>query len=953
VLLVLPASVSAQTGVLDGIVVDGDLGEGLPGANVIVAGTATGTATDFDGKYLLELPPGTYDISYSYIGYNTKTVNGIEISEGQTTTISVELSVDAVGLDEVVVEAEAATNAEGALLASRAKAAGMSDAISAETISRSGSSDAASAMSKVTGASVVGGKYVYVRGLGDRYASAHLNGSTLPTADPDRKAVQFDLFPANLLDNITTVKTFTPDKPGNFSGGLVDIATKSFPSQFTFDFSANVGYNTNASLADSFLTYPGGDRDWLATDDGTRDIPTAVQDANDPIPSSASARFDPEAAARLNEAAKSFNNVMGNTVGTGPLNQSYALSLGNRINLGEQDALGYIVGLTYSNKATFYRDGRTERWAVTGPDVDQLLPSLLMDDMRGQREVSLGVLANLAYQMGGNNKFSLNTMFTRSGEDESRFQVGQWEEIDITNPDSKFLSRTLGWIERELASGQLRGEHYLPGLLNSDIDWSASYGRTKMSDPDRRFVANTERIVGGQVIRSLSASGFRDPSRYYRELEEKVTDFQLNWKLPLVQGSSGFTAKLKFGGSAQLTDRDFGERSFEIRPNSAFEFTGDLFEFFDPENAGVIGVDTLSNGRIRYSFGNTVRDASKLKNQYAGQRDILAGYGMIDALVSQKVRIVAGARIEGTDLTVVSQDTLADQGQIKETDVLPSLSLVYHLSDRMNLRAAGTRTLARPTFREIAPFESFDFLLGNFIIGNPDLERSLIWNLDLRWEWFTRPGEILASSVFYKNLENPIERAVAGGTNGQIIYQNVPEAIVYGIELEARTQLDRISPALSYFSLGANVTISRSSIDIPGEYDENGNLVGGELFARRQWDPAAETRDLQGQSPFLINASIGYENYRSGTYAGLHYNVFGRRLSQVSIGGTPDVFENPVNSLDFTFSQEFMTHWKIKLGVKNLLNPAIKETYRTGSREEVYQSFTRGRTFGMGISYSI
>jgi outer membrane receptor protein involved in Fe transport len=939
--------------VVEGAVVDGDLGEGLPGANVVITGTANGTATDFDGQYRLTLTPGQYDLSFSYIGYVTKTVTGVHVAEGQTVSLSVDLALDAVGLDEVVVEAEAAADAEGALLAARAKSAGMSDAISAETISRSGSSDAAAAMSKVTGASVVGGKYVYVRGLGDRYANAHLNGSTLPTADPDRKAVQFDLFPANLLDNIVTVKTFTPDKPGNFSGGLVDIATKSFPSQFTFNFSANAGYNTNTSLADSFLTYSGGDRDWLGEDDGTRSVPEAVEDPEVPIPSSASSRFDPESAARLNEASKSFNNLMGNTVTTGPMNQSYSLSLGNRLGIGEQDAIGYVLGLTYSNKASYYADGQTERWAVTGADTDALLPTLLLRDSRGTREVSLGVLANVAYQLGGNNKFSLNTMYTRSGDEESRFQVGQWEEIDITDPNSKFISRTLGWIERELVSGQVRGEHYFPALLNSEINWSASYGRTTMDDPDRRFVANTERVVGNRVIRSLSASGFRDPSRYYRNLDETINDFQLNWELPIAQGNRGFSGQLKFGGSAQFTDRDFAERSFEIRPNSAFEFDGDVFNFFQQENAGVVDIDTLRDGRLRFGFGNVVVDATKLKNQYSGQRDIVAGYGMVDALIGQKVRVIAGARVEGTDLAVVSQDTLAAQGAIKETDILPSLSLVFHLSERMNLRAAATRTLARPTFREIAPFESFDFLLGNFIIGNPVLERSLIWNADLRWEWFARPGEIFATSLFYKDLENPIERAIAGGTNGQIIYQNVPEAIVYGIELEARSSLDRIASTLRHFSIGANVTISRSQIDIPGEYDEEGNLIGGELFARRLWDPDAETRELQGQSPFLINANLGYENYQSGTYVGLHYNIFGRRLSQVSIGGTPDVFEAPVSSLDFTFSQVFMTHWKVKFGIRNVLNPDIKETYRTRSREEIYQSFSRGRTVGIGISYSI
>ena len=267
---------------------------------------------------------------------------------------------------------------------------------------------------------------------------------------------------------------------------------------------------------------------------------------------------------------------------------------------------------------------------------------------------------------------------------------------------------------------------------------------------------------------------------------------------------------------------------------------------------------------------------------------------MVELPLTRRLKIIGGARFEATRMEVVSQDSTQDVGRLDNDDVLPSLNVVYQLQDNMNLRAAATRTLARPTFREIAPFESFAFINGSFFIGNPGLERTLITNYDLRWEWFVRPGEILAVSGFYKDLQNPIERTILGGTNGQIQFQNVDEATVLGAEVELRKQLGTLVRPLRHFALGLNASFTHSTIRVPET----------ELVVRRAIDPdAPDTRRLQGQSPFLVNADLAYENFESGTTASLFYNVFASRLSSVSKGGTPDVYERPSPQLDFTFSQ--------------------------------------------------
>ena len=940
--------VFAQKGKIVGVIVDQENGETLIGANVLIEGSTTGSTTDLDGKF--EIPGvdiGTYTIVASYIGYNTLTIENVEVTDGGVTTLDITMAPEAIGLEEVVIEARAIRNSEAVLLRDRQKAVAVSDAISAEAIGRSGGSDAADAMEKVTGASVVGGKYVYVRGLGERYSNTQLNGTELPSSDPDKKAIQFDLFPANLLDNIVTLKTFTPDKPGNFSGGLVDIGTKSFPEEFSFQFSTSTSLNTETNFGEEYLSYNGGDTDWLAYDDGTRDIPNLLEDSSLEIPTATQAdiearfRGDNTLALQLDEASKAFNNTMAPFTEAAPVNQGYSISVGNKSNIFGRP-LGYVLSATYDRKSSYYEGGETGRYSFAGLGSTELAPDLLLDDSEGSTESSLGGLANLTYQFTPNNEVGFNVLYTRTGESSARFQEGTWpKEFGANDTTSAFINRTLEYSERELASFQLRGKHHLSNVLNSTLEWSVSSADTRQDQPDLRFFAHTRRIIGSNTTLTTKASGFRDPSRLFRSLDEVNQSLKLDYSVPF-KVSNGLSGKIKIGGVYQDAERVFGERSFSIEPNQPFD--GNESAYFAAENMGIVGVDTLSNGNLRYTFGNLVVDRSKARNNYNGQRQIAAGYGMIELPISQRFKFIGGARIESTNIEVVSQDSSQGIGDLNEVDLLPSVNLVYALTDNMNLRVAGTRTLARPTFREIAPFESFEFINGNFFIGNPELERTLITNYDFRWEWFTRPGEILATSLFYKKLLDPIERTIIGGTNGQIQFQNVEEAVVLGAEIEVRTRLDFISSVFRDFTFGSNISLVRSNIDIPES----------ELATRRGVDPNADdTRELQGQSPFIVNADLSYENTNTGTVAGFYYNVFGRRLANVSLGGTPDVFERPSPQLDFTFSQRLRMNWRIKFGVKNILGSSYKETYRWAGQDFIYQKYNPGRTFSLGFSYQI
>jgi outer membrane receptor protein involved in Fe transport len=965
-LCLMPAAL-AQTGTIAGVVVDSETGETLIGVNVIVEDEfGTGAATGLDGDFRIPgVAPGTYSVAFSYLGYQQQRVTGVEVASGETTTLDIALAEEALELEgggEVVIEAEALLNNEAGLLRERQRATAVSDAISAETISKSGSSDAADAMERVTGASVVGGKYVYVRGLGDRYANTQLNGASLPTADPDRRAVQFDLFPSNLLENIVTLKTFTADRPGNFSGGLVDISTKSFPEDFDLRISASTGFDSQAQFNDNFLTYAGGDTDWLAIDDGARSLPSVFEDQTVQIPNNISARTNDSLATRLTELSRAFDTDMALERARTPINQSYAASLGNQHGIGS-GALGYVLSLNYNRSSSFYEDGRTERYEVTTLDDDNnpiLAPELLLDDTRGTEEVSWGGIGNVTYRVNPRHEVGLNSLYSRSGESQARLLAGRFP-LQFDDDRRLFVDRALLYVERDLYSFQLRGRHQFPGLLGAQLEWMGTLSETELDEPDQRFFSNVRtELNDGSFIYGLQTVGAGGQQRFFRNTTEGLRGTQADVTVPF--DLFGRAAQVKVGGRYERTDRDAFERRFDIRNDNA-EFNGgedglgDVDGFLD--QLGVI--DTTASGR--YIIGGYVTENRNnpfvLGNNYDGELEVGAGYLQAEISPLERLRVIVGARFETTrqsittqqvDSTTVAGDTLFAGGRIDADDVLPSLNVVYALTDNMNVRAAATRTLARPTFLEFSPGGRLDFALGDLVTGNPQLDRSLITNLDLRWEWFNAPGAILAASGYYKNIADPIERVIAN-SNGSQSFRNVESADIYGIELELRQRLSRAlpslerTPVLRNLALGLNTSFVQSSIAIDST----------ELALRRAINPDADdTRALQGQSPFLVNADLTYENFESGTNVGLYFNVFGRRLSQVSGFNIPDIYEEPSPQLDFIASQELFGAWTVKLSAKNLLGASFREVYDAdfAGGTPVYQEYDRATSFSIGISYS-
>ena len=936
----------ASMGRISGTVVDAETGDPLIGATVVVVGLELGAMADLEGTYLIRnVPAGLHAVQVSMIGYAAKRITEIQVEPGQVSRIDITVEQELIVADVVEVTARSLENTEASLLKQRQNALSISDAISAEDISRGAQGDVAAAMTRVTGASVVDGKYVYIRGLGERYSTAQLNGTSLPNADPNSKSVQMDIFAANLLDNITTEKTFTPDKPGNFTGGSVNVKTKSLPESFTMSFSSSTKYNTQSSFKD-MLSYEGGEYDFLGFDDGTRDIPLPLRSPDVEIPSITSALRDPEAAQLLDLYSRSFTDKsMTPTTIEGGLGQSYAFSIGNQTEIADRP-FGMLGSVSYNRNVSAYDNGASGIWKRVSRESEGLNRERFATDMSGSEEVLWGGLVNATYQPSITHEIGVNVLYNRSGEKLSRFQTGAWPS-SLPGENVRYETRVLSFIEREMRSLQFRGKHVMPSVSNMEIEWTGAFIRSNQDEPDLRYFTNEFQTVdeageGAPDIDSytIALSNYAAPTRYFRNLEESNRDFKLDVTLPFTPWS-GLTARLKFGGAYLDKDHTFRERRFSFRQD-ALQYRNDPVVFFSTARTGILP-DEYQDTPGFTRFGNFVSEDSDLRNNYDGDQEIRAGYVMLDLPLTRRFKVTGGARYESTLLDVASHETSLTPGRLDEKDWLPSINTVYQVVDNMNVRGAYSRTLARPSFRELAPFASFLFVGDYIFVGNSDLKRTLIDNYDFRWEWFNRPGEIYALSYFYKKFENPIERVIVT-TNGEIQFQNVDRARVSGLELEFRKQLDQLHPSLGNFQLGGNLSLISSQVDI----------APSELAIIRALDPgAAETRKLQGQSPYVVNIDAMYDNTDTGTLLSVHYNVFGERLSEVSTGGTPNAFEQPAGMLDITGSQRLWNRVTLKFSAKNLLDPDIKKVHPFNNEEYIRSLYKRGRTFSLGFSYGI
>lgn len=906
-------------GKIQGVVVDSETGESLIGANIVIKGEtgapAYGTATDLDGRFALRAPVGTYDLEVSYISYATKKITGVEVNAKNPTVLNVSLPPEAMRADEIVVTAKAEQNSEVSMLVIQQKAPVVTDGISAELMSRASSSDAGDALKRVTGITIVGGKYTYVRGLGERYSNTQVNGADIPSPEPNRRVVPMDIFPAGLLENIRISKTFSPDQPGDFSGGSVQIKTRDFPSKFTFSVSTSAGYHSQTSFKD-IQTYDGGAWDFLGVDDGTRALPDMLktQAADQPVRERGRFSTTGFTAEDIQQFGRAFANVWQPKTKTAPANQSYSISIGNAVGTGARE-LGYIFSFTYDNSFK----NKNEIWnsyrITADASGEQVLSPFSTYDVNSTtHNILWGLLFNSSLRLSPRHKISLKTLFNRNTDNEARTYTGYNSDRDTDLRDYR-----LRFVERGILSGQLSGAHHIGVLLDSNIDWLINLSKATRDEPDNREVLYEDRN-GAWTFFDITQSG----SRFFFDLIDDAQSAKVDWAIPF-SSFHALPSKLKLGAKGLTKDRTFDARRFRFEQSSGIQRHVDLT--LDPEDIFV--PDNIAPRRFE------LRETTRNVDNYSASQNTWAAYAMADLQLSKHWRFVGGIRIERSKQVLTSFDPFSATATpievtLDDTDYLPGLNLVYKLNGRTNFRTAYSRTLARPDFRELAPFEFVDFIGGRAVSGNPDLQRSTIDNFDFRFEIFPRLGELVAISAFYKKFHGPIEQIIRPTAQLSVTYQNAKAATNYGVEFEFRRRLDALSPSLEPLSINTNVTLVRSQIEIdPG--------IGVQTSSERA---------LQGQSPYAVNASLGYDRPDHGFQANVLYNVFGRRISEVGAQGLPDVFEQPRHQLDFNIKKKF-AQFTLKASAKNLLDSEIQFK----QRERIFREYKAGRSFSLGISY--
>jgi TonB-dependent receptor-like protein/carboxypeptidase-like protein len=925
--IVFITAANAQQGFLRGRVLDEEMGEGLIGTNVYVEGTTVGTVADFNGDYSLPLPQGTYNIVFSSISYELITVSDVKIADGEVTSLGINMKPDTEQLQAVVVTAAAIKDSEAGLLAAQKRAINVVDGISSQTFKKVGDSDLSAAIKRVTGVSVEGGKYVYVRGLGDRYTKTTLNGMSIPGLDPDKNSVQIDIFPTAVLNNVMVYKTFTPNMYGDFTGGMVDIETKDFPDQKVSAISLGLSVTPGVQLNNNFILYQGGNTDWLGFDDGFRALPF---DKFTIIP--AESQIDP----KLTQLTRSFNPQMGVQKRRALPSGSLTYNTGNQINLGKY-TYGYNLVLNYQNTFEFFDNVQSNNLLK---DPDSSVNELFKDEYRtgtlGRQTVNWSALAAGAFKFA-KHSFSLSLLRSQSGESVANQRLNQ----NFNQTGATLLEDILTYTQRSVMNGILIGKHE---FNKARLEWRGAVNWSRVYDPDFRVTSIS--ITDGDT--TLNVGDGAGINRFYRDLNERNYSFKADLTIPYAANS-----KLKFGGLGAYKTRDFEILNYLFRLRGVGEVSSNPDWFLQDEN-----IWTTDSRKGTYLVGNF-----EPTNSYSAQQTIFSGYAMAELYVSTQFKTIFGVRAEQSTMYYTGQTNSGNvvydnEKTLDNLDILPSVNLVYAITGSSNLRASFNRTLARPSFKEKSIAQIFDPLTNRTFVGNIDLLQTNINNYDLRWELYMKPGEVVSVSGFYKSFRNHIELVSYPVDPDALKPRNATDSWVYGVELELKKNLGFIDPALQKFSLGSNISLIRSFVDMNTIYVDNSGAKSEKQLREenaRDDEVISNTRRMAGQAPFLVNAYANFYAPVIDFNINIAYNVQGETLAIVGSGVVSDVYSVPFHSLSFNAYKGFGRAKKsrITFGVNNLLNNVSAQVYKSyKAQDQIYATYNPGTQLSLKYGYT-
>ena len=898
VLLVITQFIFSQNAIIKGSILDDSNGTPIPGVNIVIKELKLSLSSDSEGKFIFKnVKPGVYEVVFSFIGYKSKLVSEVIVTNNETTELNSTLEEVNNVLDEIVItKTKAKTESVKSLLAMQKNNASVSDGISAETIKKTPDRTTSDVLKRISGASVQDNKFVIIRGLNDRYNIALLNGAPLPSSEPDRKAFSFDIFPSNILDNLVITKTASPDLPGEFAGGIVQINTKSVPDKDFQSLSIGSGYNTITTFKEQ-KAYKGSSTDWIGFDNGVRDLPSNIP--NTEVFNTLS--FEEKAA-----LAKTFEYDWSIKDEKFKPNTNFQYSIGRHINFGEK-VLGLLFSISNNKTNNFNKTVRND-YENPDPNVPSVLISQFDDNNYSEQVLSAG-LANFAFKFNPNHSINFKNIYSINSTD---LVVERTGKKDVNDP--RLLVADVRWFtSNNIYSGQLNGDNYFP-TPKIRVNWNAFFSDIKRSIPNLRrniySIANpdstdpTETIPVAEIAANNGGPDYGG-GMFFSENKENIKGGKIDISKKFTIAKE-LINEFKVGGLVQSRERAFYSRQLQY---NILTLGGDFdYDLLNLPNASIFTIPNM--GVISPGVnGFTLSDFTKFTDSYTAKSDLKAAYVMLDNRF-KKFRLVWGVRIEDYLQKIDSRLTETTYLALNErqTDILPSVNFIYSINKKQNLRLSYSVTLNRPEFRELAPFGFYDFTTQFFTQGNPDLKIAEIKNFDFRYELYPGKGQILSFSYFKKNFTNPIE-IQQEINNKTVTYRNAKSAVNTGIEFEFRTLLSSIfgvekAPFLDDITLYSNVAIIKSTVDV-----SNFNAANTD-----------QSRPLQGQSPYIFNAGIQYANETNGWSISTNVNRAGNRITFTDSEVKPAIWEKGRTFLDMQISKSLnKKRFEIKLNVQNIL----------------------------------
>lgn len=913
----------AQTGTVRGTLKDAKNNEDIIGATVRVEGTTLGAVTDINGFFTInKVPAGKVKLVVTYISYQTKEIPNVTVEADKVTEVNSFLEEERKILNEVKITAQRLTNTEISVISEIKAAQMVVNGISSQQIGKTLDRDAAQVVKRVPGITIVGDRFITIRGLNQRYNNVMLHNAFTPSMETDVKSFSFDIIPSGQIDRMLVYKSPSAELPGEFAGGVVKIFTKNIPDRTSVTFDYSTSFRQNTTFED-FYQPNQGENYWTGFNQGFFDLPKRFPTSiNNVINNSI----------ELELAGKSLKNNWVATPQMAVPDQRYSLTGNFRTELGGVK-IGNVTAINYSDSRTIFDIARND---FNSNINNQQSPIYNFNDKQFSRNIRVGVLHNWAFKFNDKHAVEFKNLFNQISNSNYTHRTGRAIEANYFPNNHSFNQ-----VYRGIYSGQLTGKHSFGLGGKMVVDWVAGYNYSYRDQPDyRRYRSDLDPATGVSTLYvPLGTAQAFFLGRWFSEMIETGMTGGVNLSRKLQVGDKD--VELKAGGFYEDKDRTFKGRNIGYVRGSGFNpdlFTANITTLFSPNN-------------INNQTGVRLDEQTNPNDSYTAGNRLMAYYGTVNYPFTKKLNLIAGVRVEDNLQTLNSTFIGGRPAVVRNpiTKVLPSANLSYNFNEKMLIRGAFGQTVNRPEFRELAPFSFYDFDFNVVYEGSIRLKTAVVSNFDARWELYPTPSEIVSVAAFYKTFRDPIELEVEAGSGSlgakTFIFNNAKSAVSAGLEFEVRKGLANLtaSPLIDKMSLLFNAALIYSRVKLRDD-------------ARGQSD----NRPLQGQSPYILNMGLNYSDTKRDFQFNVLYNVIGKRIFAVGFEGYPDLYEMPRNVLDLTFSKGIGERWTIKGGVQDLFNQSmliLQDGNLDGKfdrkNDQIIQDYKPGRVFSLGFSLRV